>query len=125
MDSIPEVKFQRFSDEAMSLNINEMNDLPEEKRYTLTLALICSQTAQAIDDLAEMFIRSVKKLHNRGRDAINEYHRVHQEKTDSLMEIHSRMLIAVNSSQNAEAQMRAIHDILGNDAEKINEECMA
>ena len=125
LDPIPEVKFQRFSDEARSLNVNEMNDLPKEKRYTLATALIRAQTAQAIDDLADMFIRSVRKLHNRGHDALNEYHRIHQEKTDRLIEILSRMLTVVNSSQNAEEQMRVIQDILGGDAEKITEECTA
>jgi len=124
LDPIPEVKFQRFSDEARSLNVNEMNDLPQEKRYTLATALIRAQTAQAIDDLADMFIRSVKKLHNSGNDALNEYRRIHQGKTDRLIETLSHMLTIVNSSQNPEEQMRAIQDILGNDTERITEECI-
>jgi len=123
LEPIPEVKFQRFSDEARSLNVNEMNDLPEEKRYTIATALVRSQTAQAIDDLADMFIRSVKKLHNSGNDALDEYRRIHQGKTDRLIEILSRMLTIVNSSQNPEEQMMAIQNILGDDAERITEEC--
>jgi len=123
LDPIPEVKFQRFSDEARSLNINEMNDLPEEKRYTIATALLRSQTAQAIDDLADMFISSVKKLHNSGNDALDEYRRIHQGKTDRLIEILNRMLAVVNSSQNPKDQMMAIQNILGNDTERITEEC--
>lgn len=123
LDPIPEMKFQRFSDEARSLNVNEMNDLPEDKRYALATALVRSQTAQAIDDLADMFIRSVKKLHNSGNDALDEYRRIHQGKTDGLIEILSRMLAVVNSSQAPKDQMMAIQNILGNDTEKITEEC--
>ena len=45
MNAIPEAKFQRFASEAFSLNVNEMNDLPEAKRYTLATALVRTQTA--------------------------------------------------------------------------------
>jgi len=122
---IPESKMRRFSHEARSLNIAQMNEMEETKRLTLAAAMAHTQAAQAIDDLTDMFLRSAKKLHNLGRDALDEYHRTHQEKTDSLVKILSRMLSVVNSSQNAEEQMEAIQDILGSDAEKIAGECTA
>jgi len=120
---IPESKLQRLSDEARSLNIVQMNEMEEAKRFTLVTALVRSQTAQVIDDLADMFIHSVKKLHNNGSEALNEYHRLHQDKADSLIEVLSRLLNIINSSQNIEQQMESIRGILGNDTMEISKEC--
>jgi hypothetical protein len=72
LNSIPESKMRRFSHEARSLNIAQMNEMEETKRLTLAAAMAHTQAAQAIDDLTDMFIRSVRKLHNHGRDIITE-----------------------------------------------------
>ena len=125
LDQIPEVKLQRFSEEAKSLNAAQMKEMNEHKRLTLAVALIQTQTAAAIDDLAEMFIRSVGRLHNHGHDALEAYHQAHREKTDGLIKILSRMVGVVNSPQKAEEQVNRIRSILGDDAYKIAEECEA
>ena len=104
LDQVPEVKLQRFSEEAKALNAAQMKDMNEHKRLTLAVALIQTQTAAAIDDLAEMFIRSVGRLHNHGHDALQAYHQAHREKTDRLIEILSRMVGVVNSPQKSEEQ---------------------
>ena len=80
-------------------------------------------TAVAIDDLTDMFIRSVQKLHNRGRDALDEYHRIHRKKTDYLIETLFNMLGVFSASSNAEEQMNMIKDILGEETEQIAEAC--
>jgi hypothetical protein len=41
---------------------------------TLTAALVVVQTGRALDDVADMFVRLVQKLHNRvGIDVTNGY----------------------------------------------------
>ena len=40
--------------------------------------------------LAEMFIRRVQKLHQRGKEALAEYRRHHQEQTDALGQFFAR-----------------------------------
>jgi hypothetical protein len=45
------------------------------------------QTAQALDDLAEMFIRCMHKLHQQAKDALEVYRHEHQEQTDTLIAI--------------------------------------
>jgi TnpA family transposase len=125
LEQVPEVKLQRFSEEAKSLNAAQMKEMNQHKRLTLAVALIQTQTAAAIDDLAEMFIRSVGRLHNHGHDALEAYHQAHREKTDRLIEILFRMVGVVNSPQQAEEQMDMIRKILGDDVEAIAEECEA
>jgi len=51
------MKLQRFASEAGALNVSQMNETQESKRFTLAVTLIRVRTAAALDDLAEMFIR--------------------------------------------------------------------
>src|SRR5262249_41731501 len=85
LDSIPETKLQRFADEARALNVARMQAIQEAKRVTLAVALIRLRTAQALDDLAEMFIRRVQKLHNQGQKALEDYREQHQAQTEALI----------------------------------------
>ena len=123
LEQIPEAKLQRFSDEAYSLNVAQMNATEETKRFTLALALIRTQTALAIDDLTEMYLRSVAKLHRLGRDALLTYHIENREKTEQLITILSRLVSAFDPQLPADSQISAMTDIIGDDAEKIASEC--
>ena len=58
LDSIPEAKLQRFADEARALNASRRRAMQETKWVTLAVALIRIRTAQALDDGAEMLIRT-------------------------------------------------------------------
>lgn len=82
---IPEAKLRQFAAEARSLDLTSMNDLPERKRLTLVAAFVFKQTAQALDDIAGMFIRQVKKMHNSANEALTAYRVTHAERTDSLI----------------------------------------
>ena len=85
VDGIPETKLQRFADEARALNVARMQATQEAKRLTLAVALIRVRTAQALDDLAEMFLRRLQKLHQQAKEALEDYRRQHQEQTDALI----------------------------------------
>ena len=62
---IPETKIRQFAAEARSLDLTSLNDMPERKRLTLAATLILKQVARALDDVADMFVRHVKKMHNK------------------------------------------------------------
>ncbi len=59
--------------------------LEEAKRYILTAAFLVVQTAQAHDDLAEMFIRRMQTIHQKGRDALQRYRTEHEQRKDALI----------------------------------------
>jgi hypothetical protein len=115
LSSVPEAKLQRFASEACSLNVAQMNEMEAKKRFTLAVALIRTQTALAIDDLTEMFLRSAAKLHNRGKQALDEYHQHHREKTENLIFVLSDILSVLDESTPATQQIEAITDIVGDD----------
>jgi hypothetical protein len=53
----------------------------EAKRATLAIALTRVRTAQALDDLAEMFLRLMQKMHHTAKEALDAYRRAHQEQS--------------------------------------------
>lgn len=85
VEGIPETKLQRFADEARALDVARMNAMPAPKRWTLAVTLIRIRTAQALDDLAEMFIRRIQKLHQQAETALADYRDQHQGQVDALV----------------------------------------
>ena len=86
-DNIPDSKIHRFIDEAKVINLTQVKRFPDLKGYTLATILVASQTAQALDDLAEMFIRNVVSMHNKAKEKLEEYRKEHQDETDELIDI--------------------------------------
>src|SRR5207248_7653943 len=125
VDGIPETKLQRFADEARALNVTQMHRYREAKRATLAVALIRVRTAQALDDLAEMFLRLMHKMHHKAKDALDAYRREHQEQTDALVSLLSELVGGWQTSETAEEQLKTINALIGEEADTILEQCEA
>jgi TnpA family transposase len=125
LDAIPEAKLQRFADEARALNMARMNETQPAKRVTLALALIRVRTAQALDDLAEMFIRRMQKLHHTARDALEAYRHQHQAQTDALISLLGQIVDGWQQNELPEHRLQTIDTLIGRQAETIREQCEA
>lgn len=125
LDGIPESKLQRFADEAKALNVARMNETQESKRLTLAVALIRVRTAQVLDDLAEMFIRRMQKLHGQAKEALEAYRRKHQEQTDALISLLEQIVSGWQASELPEQRLHAIDMLIGHEADTIREQCEA
>jgi len=123
LDGIPEMKLQRFASEAGVLNVSRMNETQESKRFTLAVTLIRVRTAAALDDLAEMFIRRMQKLHYKAKEALDTYRRQHQEQTDMLISLLGQIAQSWQTSEFPEQRLKAIDNLIGNDADSIREQC--
>ena len=119
----PEVKLQRFADEARALNLTRMQSLNAPKRFTLAVALIRIRTAQALDDLAEMFLRRLQKLHQQAHDALEEYRLQHQEQTDALIAFLGQIVMDWQASNTPVQRLQAIDALLGEDVDTIRAPC--
>src|SRR5262249_41835108 len=84
---IPAVKLQQFAAEARALPAYEMRRFRGGKRYALAAALLRRPGAKGGDELTEMFLRRMHKLHHYGEEALEEYRRYHQERTDALISL--------------------------------------
>lgn len=125
LTGIPETKLQRFADEAKALNVSQMNRLPSPKRFTLAAALIQTQTAQALDDLTEMYLRRVGKLHRLGNEALKEYRLKNQEQTDVLIGLLGQIADGWQAGETPEQRHRTVDGLIGDKAESIREQCEA
>ena len=113
VEGIPEAKLQRFADEARALDTSRMQAMQETKRVALAVALIRVRTAQALDDLADMFIRRLQKLHQQANDALAEYRRQHQEQTDTLIALLAQIVTGWQDSDTPEQRLAVVDTLLG------------
>jgi hypothetical protein len=82
---IPDVKVKQFAAEARALDVTSMNDLLARKRLTLAAAFVLTQMTRAMDDVAEMFIRQVQRMHNKAHEALLRYQAEQADRTDALI----------------------------------------
>ena len=122
---VPAVKVRHFALEARSLDAARMLELEPQKRYTLAAALIQHQLAQCLDDLAEMFIRRVRKAHHQAQEAFTEAVLSRQKQTDRIVDTLHRLLLAWRDGETAKARLAAIGGILGDETEILIEQCQA
>ncbi len=122
---IPDIKVKQFAAEARSLDVASMNDLREPKRLTLAAALVLAQTARALDDVADMFVRLVQRLHNQAFVALQKHQDEHVERTDHLVATLHDVTLAYQSEGTAEERLSAIGLVLEPETERILEECEA
>ena len=122
---IPDVKVKQFAAEARSLDVASMNDLAEAKRLTLAAALVLAQTGRALDDVADMFVRLVQRLHNQAYGALQEHQDEYVERTDHLVATLHDVTLAYRSEGTAEQRLSAIGAFIEPEADRILEQCEA
>jgi hypothetical protein len=102
-----------------------MTDLTANKRLTLAAALVLAQTARALDDVVDMFIRLMQRIHNHAYDALLKYQAEHVERTDHLVATLHGVTLAYRSEGTAEQRHSAIGAVLEPESDRILEQCEA
>lgn len=122
---IPDTKVKHFAEEAQTLEANQMKELRPDKRYSLASSLIAEQYSQTLDDLAEMFIKRMQKLHHRAKDALADYRKAIQEKLDTLiLTMHDLMVAYIgDGEQDAQERLEAMAQVVGDQGQEILQEC--
>ena len=122
---IPDQKIRQFATEAITLNAAVLSHVSESRRLTLIAALLRRQVAQALDDVAEMFIRLMQGMHNRAKKALDDHRKHNAEETDALIAILREATLACHDTADREARLAAVEGILLPDAENIVHRCDA
>lgn len=123
--TIPVVKVKQFAAEARSLDLSSINDLVKEKRYTLVAALIREQIAKAFDDVAEMFLRRMQKMHRKAKEALILYRSEHAETADLLIALLKDTVIAYKKEGTIQERFDAMETVIGTDPDNVMEKCEA
>ncbi len=120
---MPTNKLQQFATEAKTLDASDMHLLTPHKRYALAATLIQVQAAKALDDLAEMFVRRVQKLHQKGQQALAQYRNDQSAQTDTLIALFSDVVTAYMEDGTKEERFDAIAVILGEHPQEFLDRC--
>ena len=121
--TIAHVKVEHFAAEAKSLDTARMLEIQPQKRYTLAAALIRAQVARTLDDLGETLIKRMTKIHHKGQEALADYRRRQQGRTDELITILHELVAVMNGKGSARKMLAAMHAVVGDQAEQILQDC--
>jgi TnpA family transposase len=85
LSAVPALKRQHFAAECKALDAAELKDFALPKRMTLLLCLIQQAQVQARDDLAEMCIKRLHRIHVQGKEELDQLRMRQQETTEHLV----------------------------------------
>jgi hypothetical protein len=122
---VPSVKVHHFAAEAHSLDATRMQRMPPAKRYTYAAALVQAQVAQTLDDLGEMFLKRMRSIHHHGEEALEDYRKRHQGRTDELITILYELLTAMHQDASTEDRFAAMSAVVGDQTDAILTDCLA
>lgn len=122
---LPDAKLRQFAADADSMDAARMADLEPVRRDTLAAALVTVKAAQALDDLADVFIKRLSDIHRSAKEALETYQREHRERTDQLIATLKSMLIALTSQNEDTAQMLEIRTLIAGREAELLEQCEA
>src|SRR3954468_17926454 len=123
---VPDRKLRQFAAEARSLGAADLGRITESRRLALMAALLRRQVAQALDDAAEMFVRLTTRMHNRAREALDDYRARHATETDALVALlRETVLVCQDQEAAPDARLTAIEGLLMPDAAAILAQCEA
>ena len=122
---LPDVKRKHFAAEANTLDAARMAALEPAKRATLLAALVVVRTAQARDDMAEMFIKRMLGIHQKAKEALAAYHAKHQGRTDDLIATLRDVVRAYQHTGTGDERITAVGGALTETPEAILAACEA
>ncbi|MDO0826031.1 Tn3 family transposase [Desulfosporosinus nitroreducens] len=125
LSNIPDVKIKQFAAEAKTLNAAQMKALEPNKRYTLAVALLAVQSAKALDDLAEMFIKRMSNVHRKGKEALELYRAKNIQMTDKLVVTLRDMILAYKKDGSIEERFAAIKSVIEEKSDEVLSHCEA
>ena len=123
LDKIPDVKVKQFSAEAKSLNASQMKELKAYKKYAVAVALVHVQLAKALDDLADILIKSVTKIHNKAQEALTELQEKNQDRTDQLIATLHQILVSRQEGETEIERDKSIQKVIGNREAQLIKDC--
>ena len=120
---IPDVKIKRFAAEAQTLDSARMQNMRSRKRYTLALCLLTTQYAQALDDLTEMVIRRLMRLHQQGKEAFEAYRNAQQKRIDELIVVLRDVTVAYRGEGTDQERMGVIDTAFDGKSAEVLQDC--
>ena len=86
IEGVPHTKVRQFAAEARALEVGDVKGLASDaRRRTLLACLVHDAQVSARDDLAEMFLRRMRRTHNRAKQALDRLRERHREIEEEML----------------------------------------
>ncbi|MFZ0927180.1 MAG: DUF4158 domain-containing protein [Syntrophobacteraceae bacterium] len=108
---VPYIKVRHLALEASSLDAAHMRAISKRKRFVLAAALIKFRLAGAVDDLCEILIRKMGRIHAKGKEALAEYIKENSARADEIIANYKVVYDLALAPEPPEKQLAAIKTI--------------
>lgn len=125
---IPNSKIRHFAAEAKLLDADAMQqDVAMPKRYTLLLCLIHQAQVTACNNLVEMFLRRISRIHIRGKQALEALRLEQRSKTEHLIGVLANILKTTTASEDDATLGQQVRDLctVSGGTESLLDDCEA
>lgn len=92
LEGIPNAKVEHFSAQARTLDATELGDFGAQRRRAMLVCLLHRSKVAYHDNLAEMLVKIMAKVHKSGEEALEHLHREKRATTEHLMEVFEKVL---------------------------------
>ncbi|MET3109392.1 TnpA family transposase, partial [Oxalobacteraceae bacterium GrIS 1.18] len=116
-DHIAATKREQLVLEARALDMSEMRAMKPLKRYTLGVLLIQAQLQKGMDDIAEIFIKTVRNMHSVAEERLRQYHLQQAEQVERLIGQFRDVLSVFSEEGTNDERVARVNTSLNDDAE--------
>lgn len=126
---IPNVKVKLFSSEARALDVSDIKDFTNPKRYTLLVCLLQQTIVQTRDQLVTMLVKRMSKIQQNGKDELEKLRSQYKEKTSQLINVLANVVTTCDEAQTDLEAGQAVKSLINGygtstqlleDCEKVN-----
>ena len=122
-DEVAATKLAQFTLEARALDAAQMKSLAPNKRYTLAALLVRSQLRRATDHIAEIFVKTMRKLDGDAEKRLKEYHLEHTRQVERLVGQLRDVLTAYEQEGSDAGRGAAVGQALRDEPQQLIAEC--
>lgn len=116
---VPYVKVRHLALEACSLDAARMRTVSKRKRFVLAAALIKFRLAGAVDDLCEILIRKMGRIHAKGKEALKAYLEENSERADEIIANYKDVYDLASAPEPPEERLTAIKNVFDDKPELV------
>ncbi len=123
LPKIPEEKRQQLVNEAKAYDVSQMKSIALYKRYTLLALLVNTQFYFATDCIVDMYIKEIRKLHNRGKQDLKQFQQGAVKESEALIVILKSVATIMTKGHKQSKKITQIDKALDHDSPNIVKRC--
>lgn len=120
---LPEAKRKQFYYEAYAADLTHLRNFLPDKRYCFVVILLERQMSKALDAIAQMFIRRMRKLHRSSEELLEQYHQENRQQILRLIGYLAQITTAFQTPGTPVERFEAIVNVMPAQPDIITQQC--